>query len=224
MKKIISIFCSLALFIAPQFLSAQVIQKEINMSFGPQNAYTQDHQDADDKQVEKAWESIIKEYDGKVKKNRKSDEFESLEVLIPSISRTPINIYMTIEERKEMTSTSVFFDNGTAFVNENNASEASMNIEKILTEFGYAVQKIAVEDLMKDEEKNFKKLEKEAEKLEKQNKKLHEDIEDYQAKIVEAESDIEKNLADQDNKQMEIKTQSKLLEDIKEKLNNIGKN
>lgn len=224
MKRLNTVITLTLLFILPSFLMAQVDQKEISMSHGPQNSYVQTHEGATDKHVEKAWEAVMKKYDGKVKKNRKSDEFETLEVLIPTISRSGLNVYMTIEEKKDMSSTAIFFDNGTSFIDENVASEASMNIEKLLVEFGYEVEKNVVGDLLKEEEKNQKKILKDFEKLEKDNKNLHEDIEKYQNKIAEAESDIEKNLVDQDNKKMEIQEQESLVEKIKDRLNNIGMN
>ncbi len=205
-------------------INAQVEQKEMIMSHGPQNGYSQDHLDANEKHVSEAWKNLLKEYKGKVKKNRKSGEYEAFEVTIPMVSNQPLSVYLLVEEKENMSSSTVFVDDGTQYLDENNASEASANLNKLLIEFGHNVERLAVEDIIKEEEKTGKKFEKDLEKLETDNKKLHQDIEDYQNKIAQAELDIEKNLSEQDNKQVEIKAQTKLIEAVKDRLNNIGKN
>lgn len=202
---------------------AQVSQQEAIMSHGSQNAYVQDHPDAKEKHIEKAWKEVIKEYKGKVKKNKKSDEYETLELSVPLISRSPLNLYLKVEEKKGMSSTMLFVDDGTQYISDNNDQDANMNIEKLLTSFAFEVEKLAVEDILDDEEKNAKKLSKDLEKLEKGNTKLHEDIEDYEKKIAQAELDIEQNLKDQEAQNIEINNQAKLIEEIKDRLNNIGK-
>ncbi len=213
-----SLFCFFSLS-----LTAQIEQKEMIMSHGPQNGFVQDHADANEKHVETAWKDVLKEYKGKVKKNRKSGEYESFELSIPMVSNQPLSVYMQVEEGKNMSTSVVFVDDGTQYISENNASESSANIQKLLTDFAYKVERLAVEDILKEEEKTGKKLEKDLEKLEKENDKLHQTIEDYQNKIAQAELDIEKNLGNQDDKKVEIKGQMSIIDKVKDRLNNIGK-
>lgn len=204
-------------------IMAQVTQSEQIMSHGPQNGYTMEHPDASEKHVEEAWKDFLKEYDVKPKKNRKSNEIEAFEVSIPMISANPLSIYLSIEEKKEMATSSIFFDDGTAYIDQNNSPDGNSNIEKLLSRFQNSVEKLAVEDILEDEEKMGKNLEKDLEKLAKQNEDLHQDIEDFQNKIAQAELDIEKNLSEQDTKQVEIKEQMGVIEKVKDRLNNIGK-
>ncbi len=222
--KISSLFTlAFAFFFCGPMLFAQVQQAEVIMSHGPQNGYVQDHADAKEKHVEEAWKDLLKEYKAKPKMNRKSKELEAFEVSIPMISNNQLSIYLQVNEKEDMTTTTAFFDDGTQYLSAAN-EEASMDAEKLLMKFAQAVERLAVEDLLDDEEKLHKKLEKDLEKLEKDNQNLHDDIEDFQNKIAQAESDIEKNLGEQDDKQMEINMQMKAIEAVKERLNNIGKN
>jgi predicted nucleic acid-binding Zn-ribbon protein len=86
------------------------------------------------------------------------------------------------------------------------------------------VDRNVIEEQIKEEEKRLKDLHKDLSKLENKNDDLHKDIEKYEKKIVEAEEDIVDNLETQDDKQIEIRNQTKVVERLIKDLNSIGKN
>ncbi len=74
-----------------------------------------------------------------------------------------------------------------------------------------------------DIEIDYKQFEKDLGKLEKKNSKLHSDIEKFKEKIKKAEAAIEENLVAQDEKRIEIAQQKKVIEEVIERLNKVGK-
>jgi len=218
MKNVILLLCSLFLAFAG---NSQVSERASEISLGSQNAFVTEHPGASKKMVTKILENAIKEF-GKVKRNKKAKEWNCLQCDVPGISG-PANVYFTIEEAKGMTRSYVFFDDGTQFISSDNNSDLAANLKKKLTMVGYDVTRAVISNELDDEEGNLKDRNKELSKLEKKNKDLHNDIEKYKKKISEAEAEIEKNLHSQEDKKMEIEKQSRLVEEVTEKLNAVGK-
>lgn len=216
------VISSIVLLLLSTMLIGQASQQQVTIAGAPQNAFVQDHQGATTKHVEEAWKSVMKPY-GKTKDNRKTDAIESLGAKVPMISRSALDVYMVITKGEGMARSAVFFDNGTAFISSESNADETQGVESFLSDFADAVQRLVVEDELKDEEKNLDGLDKDLGKLIKENEKLHEAIADYERKILEAEDNITTNLKDQDDKNFEIETQKTLIEQVKEKLNNIGK-
>ena len=205
------------------YLAAQEItERAYPLSLGEQNAFVIEHDKADKKQVEKVVQKAIKEY-GKVKRNRKANEWSCLECTVPGLSGAT-NIYYKIEEGKGLTSSYLFFDDGTKFISSENAEAAAASIRKQLNYIKHDVTRVVITKEMEMEEDNLKDKNKDLEKLEKKNKELHEKIEEYRKKISEAEKNIEQNLQEQEDKKMEIEKQIKTVEEVVTRLNNVGKN
>lgn len=217
------ILITLLAFTASYFLSAQVTQVSQSMSLGTQVGFVQDHIGANDKHVEEAWKDVMKQY-GKPKMNRKSKNYESLGAVIPTVSNKPLDIYIEINEGEGQTRSAVFVDNGMQFISSENNEEAAEAMELFLNEFADATHRLVVQDELDNEEKNLDGFEKDLAKLEKENEKLHESIAEFERKIAEAEDNIVANIKSQDDKKFEIEGQKKTIEDVKEKLNSIGKN
>ncbi|MBT8191191.1 MAG: hypothetical protein HKN67_11480 [Saprospiraceae bacterium] len=203
-------------------LNAQVSETAFNMSFGKQNAFMMDHENADSKMVSKIIEDRLKDY-GKVKRNKKAKEWECLECQIGRIASSKMNIYFKVESGKNMASSYFFFDDGEKFISGENDKDISGAIEDFLTEISYDVKREVIRKELEDEEKMLKNLEKDLSKLEKKNEDLHKDIEEYKEKIYKAEKDIEKNLEEQVDKRMEITKQSKTVEKVTKVLNSVGR-
>lgn len=204
-------------------LNAQeVMQKEAVMSLGNHIAYVVDLEGADENVAKDVWEEYLKEY-GDVKRNKKAKEYFCEECKINMISPSPVQITLKIDERKGMSVASAFFDSGENFINSETDPDAAVVIEKFMYNYALTVKRKVIEDELKDAEDDLKDYTKDQEKLEKKNKDLHGDIEKYKKKIVEAEEDIEKNLQAQESKQIEIKNQTEIVEEIKNRLNSVGK-
>ncbi len=199
----------------------QVEERAADLSLGSQNAFIIEHDGADKKMVNKILENAVKEY-GKVKRNKKAKEWNCLQCTVPGLS-SPANVYFKIEEGKGMATSYLFVDDGTKFITSENAPDVAERIMKNLTNVGYDVTRAVISNELKDEENNLKDRNKEQEKLEKKNKELHEDIEKYKEKIAEAEKNIEKNLQDQEDKKMEIEKQNRVVEEVTNRLNSVGK-
>lgn len=203
-------------------LTGQVTEMESQMSLGNQNAFVMEHENADKKDVQKILEKAIKEF-GKVKRNKKADEWYCEECEVPGLPGNT-KVYFQVEEGKNMTTSYVYFDNANSFIDsESNASSAA-DLSKRLQHVGYDVQKHVIGEELKDQENTLKDRNKDLEKLEKKNKNLHEDIEKYRKKIAEAEADIEKNLQSQEDSKIEIEQQKNAVEEVTTRLNAVGKN
>jgi len=204
-------------------LMAQDIREvEKTISMGAQPAFVINHPNATVKMAEKAWEEHMKK-NGKAKKNRKSKEYETMDADINVISRTGLNVYFIAEDGADMATSYIFFDNGQEFITSATNQDAADGVYEFLTPFVYGVEKLVVEEELEQEEKSLKALGKDLEKLGKQNASYHSDIEKYKDKIRQAEMNIEKNLQAQDVKGGEIEAQKSLIEEVKKKLNSIGK-
>ena len=202
-------------------LMGQITEQKAALSLGEHNCFVTVYKDAEKKMVEKAVENAIKEY-GKVKRNRKANEWNCLQCKVPGMSGLT-NVYFKVEEGKGQISSYIFFDDGLQFINSENNPEASALVTKSLKYIGYDVSKQVITKELEREEDMLKDRNKEQKKLEDKNKDLHEDIEEYKRKISEAEKNIEKNLQEQEDKKMEIEKQSRVIQNVTDKLNNVGK-
>jgi len=201
-------------------MEAQVFDAKQELSVGTQSGFAMDHPDAEKKMVEKALDEVIKEY-GKVKRNRKAKEWNCAECKISSISSSPLSIYYKVQEGKGQVTSYLFFDDGTQFLTAD--SDANSSIEELNMKVYHNVQRRVITKELESEEKSLKGFNKDLGKLEKKNKGLHDDIEDYKEKIKKAEKGIEENLQAQEDKNIEIEQQKKKIEEVTEKLNNVGR-
>ncbi len=203
-------------------LTAQVEETSYNLRLGKQNAFTMDHEGADQKMASKILENAFKKY-GKVKKNRKASEWICSECQIGIISSSPVSVYFKVESGKNQSTSYVFFDDGEKFISEENDKTKSQSIKDLLMEIDYDVERAVIKKDLEQEEKDLKGFEKDLVKLEKKNGDYHKDIENYKKKIIEAEENIEKNLQSQEDKTMEIIKQRRKVESTTSKLNHVGR-
>ncbi len=202
-------------------LTGQVQEGKSALSLGEHNCFLTIHKGADKKMVEKAVENSVKEY-GKVKRNRKANEWNCLQCTVPGMAGLT-NVYFKVEEGKGQIESYVFFDDGLQFISSENNPEATKAVTQSLKYIEYDVTRQVITKELDSEEDNLKDRNKEQKKLEDKNKDLHGDIEEYKKKISEAEKEIEKNLQEQEDKKMEIEKQSRVIQDVTDRLNNVGK-
>ncbi len=213
----------LAAMIIPYFLSAQILEKQENTSFGMQPCLTTTIQNINKKDVIKLWKKFFKKY-GKVKKNSKAKEYYSTGVRINRIKAgDPIDVYAKFTDFVTDTKISLFFDLGTAFLSKEEFPDEYSGAEDFLNEFSVYVRKYIVKNQLKEAEYMLKKLNKKLLKDKKDNQKLHEKIETYKNKIKKAENDIKLNIAAQKDLENKIDLQSMKLKELQNKLNSIDK-
>jgi valyl-tRNA synthetase len=207
------------------FISAQTVTEgDQSMSLGKQMGFQIDIDGAKEDLAEDVWEDFIKDF-GKGKKNKKAREYYSVGARVPLISSSNnVDIYIRFDERVNMTTATMWVDLGDSFVNSNEYPKEAQGVEEFLKDFYLAVKKEAIENEMKEQEKAMEKLEKELRKLEDKNSDYHKDIEKAKEKIEKAEKNIEQNLKDQEDQRIIIEQQRKVIEEIIERLNNLGRN
>lgn len=223
MKKYILLFALLVGSIS--FTFAQSVNEDMkSMSLGKQAGFEIDIDGADEDLTEDVWKKYIKDF-GKSKRNKKAREYYSVGARVPLISSLDnIDIYIRFDEKVKMTTATMWVDLGEGFVNSDEHPKEAQGAEEFLTNFYLAVKKKAIEEEMKDQEKVLKKMDKELRKLEKKNTGYHKDIEKAKEKIEKAEKNIEQNLKDQEDQRITIEQQKKVIEEIVERLNNLGRN
>lgn len=206
-------------------VSAQTINEETkSMSLGKQVGYQVDIDGADEDLTEDVWKDFIKDF-GKTKRNKKAREYYSVGAKVPLINgANELDLYIRFDERVNMTSVMLWVDLGESFVNSNEYPKEAQGAQEFLMNFYLAVKKKAIEEEMKEQEKIFSNMEKDLRKLEKKNTDYHQDIEKAKEKIEKAEKNIEQNLKEQEDQRITIEQQRKVIEEIIERLNNLGRN
>lgn len=203
---------------------AQVEEGAVMMSTGEHNAFTVVLKNADYKRAENVWKEYTKPF-GKFDRDRKRKEYRAESINIPSISRsTDYSVTLKLNEQKNQTTAHVFFQSDGRYVDSRMDPEVADNMRAFVEHFQFDVDRKVIEEQIKKEEDRLKNLHKDLSKLENKNNDLHKNIEKYEKKIVEAEEDIVDNLKSQDDKQIEIRNQTKVVESLTKDLNSIGRN
>lgn len=159
MKKITVFIALLAISSVGYAQIGAVSPVKVKMSQGVQDGFKVLIPEVDAWGAEKAWEKLIRGYDGKTSKVSKTEDLESVNVLIPSIEDTAIVVYSNFNQTPEGVYMNVFFvSHGTYF---NNASSKSAAINKLLKEFARITAYDAVNERLENEAKQLEKLEKE---------------------------------------------------------------
>ncbi len=222
MKNLFSVLMALFLCAAVNGQSL-VYESNETMSLGNQPAYVVEIEGADKKISEKMLKEYLKDF-GKVERNKKAKEYYAEQIRIPSIqSGNPVNVIAKIEEGKDMTRVFFWIDNGQEFVSSESHATSADGAGIFADDYRIKVRKEVVRKQLEDQEDELKDLEKHLKKLMDKNEDYHNEIEKCNEKIRKAESNIEKNLGDQDEKRMEIEKQKAVVEEIIRKLNDIGR-
>jgi hypothetical protein len=174
--------------------------------------------EASESDVEKAWKSLMKDYDAKV--STKDGVFAD-NAKITEISANTVDVYALTAKTDDGIKLTVAIDLGGVFLSSSTHSAEYKAAEKIIKNFAITVSKKAVEEKLDDASDAQKKLESDLKDLEKKNTRLHNDIEGYKNKITEAEKDIEDNVKDQETTTKSIEAQKKVVEEIQKKLDGI---
>ena len=212
------------LLLAGSTLLAQVIEKDMRMSSGVQNALVVELHGSNKKRAESIWKDFSKDF-GKLQRDKKTDEHFLLNVVMPSIDpEYAVTVYTKFDEYDDMTRAYFWFKMDDRFLNSIDDEKEINGADALLTDYSIAVEKEVVKDELKKEEDTLKDLQKDLDKLEKKNKDLLRDIEKAKDTIRKAEADIEQNIKDQDAKNKEIKEQEKNVEKVSDKMNKVGKN
>ncbi|MDX1684046.1 MAG: hypothetical protein R3275_02360 [Saprospiraceae bacterium] len=197
----------------------QVTEQAKTMSLGTQNALIVGVPDADERTIERQWKDYLGEY-GRVRRNRKAGEYYADDIKIPSISGAgTLDVYSWAKDGQLIT----FFDMGNGFLSSESHPSDYRNAVVFLNEFKYHVQRYIINEELEEQEDELDDLKDQLERLKKNNDDYHEDIEEAKEAIAEAEANIEQNVVDQKNKKKEIEGQKNVIEEIRNRLENVGK-
>ena len=205
-------------------VSAQVVEQDATMSEGVKNAFVIDLANADAKMAENVWKNYIKSF-GKSKKDRKTKEWRSESIIIPSVD--PSASFMLIGKFEKLNNSSrayVWLKNSEEYLTSAAYTSEARGIKVFLEDYALEVEKAVIQEELDGEAKVLKGLEKDLEKLIKKNEGYHKDIEKAKEAILKAENAIAQNLKDQEAKRQEIQGQQGVIGEVQEKLNSVGKN
>lgn len=188
-----------------------------SMSLGDHNAIVL-HMPYEAKFADNIWKDYLKNFKGKSKKVKRSDEVFTDDANISYISNNTVDIYSVIQSDGDGSELKLWMDLGGGFVDSQNFPDAFEGVKVFLQGYEKAlnVENIKVE--LKNEENRLKDLERDLSKLERLNEKYHKEIEDWKAKIAENESLLEKNVIDQDEAKKMIDDQKETIRQVEVKL------
>lgn len=194
-------------------------QVNVKMSQGDQTGWRVLLPELSEKEVENAWKKAMKDLGAKFDKVKKSDDKISEGANMPSVSPSPINIYVQFQEDKKGTYIITFVDmGGGTFLTAANNPESSKAWEEYITSFARKTVVDVLKSRLEDSEKDLKGKEKDLKKLKKNKEDYEKDIKNAEETIKQRRKDIEQNAKDQGTKEQEIEEQKKAVEEIKKKI------
>ncbi|MFN4253555.1 MAG: hypothetical protein ACK4Q5_00930 [Saprospiraceae bacterium] len=204
-------------------LRAQNIVQETEKGGRP--CFRIDFAKTDEGLVEKLWKNFVKDqFDGKLKKDKKTDEWSVLGLQSSIVSGDKFDLYSVVENYAGDGATLfVWFDVGGGYLNRRDHPERTDNTVDALRQFYFSVRREVIGKELEQQADKLKDFEKKLKNLKKDNEDLHKDIENYKAKIKKAEEDILKNEQEQTKTIVDIETQKKTVEDVKARLDNVEK-
>jgi hypothetical protein len=215
------IFLGLLLLAATE-LTAQVTDRQQQMSRGNNASLVLELPSAEDKLVEDLWTDWLKDnYKVKTSKTRKTrtGELSSLNFRLPGISAGGnIDLYSVVEEVGDGSELSIWIATPRGYVSPELDSGQYIEAEKMLMRFALAVSRAQIEDDVDSEEDHLKELERDLKRLQRDKEKAENEIADARRRIEELEAEIVSNEAEQELKQDEIVSQTRVVEDTKRKL------
>lgn len=217
MKRIIAILpIVFSLYVSAQ--NIKVKEDKEDLGGGKNPVLTVIIPEADDADVEKAWKSLMKDYNAKV--SNKDGVFAD-NAAISEISANTVDVYAITKKDDNGVKLIVAIDLGGAFISESTHSTEYNAAEKIIEKFAVEISKKAVNKKLEDAKDKQKDLEDNLAQLIKKKEKLEKEIEEYKKKITTNEEDIVINKSDQEKAAKLIEDQKKAVEVVQKKLDEI---
>ncbi|MBK8555408.1 MAG: hypothetical protein IPL65_06345 [Lewinellaceae bacterium] len=222
----LQILASAAFFLLTGTVHAQwnvVRETEQMMSFGSRPCFQVEFQNTSDNTVLEVWKDFVsKNFDAKIKKDRKTKEWVATDVKASYLNSGGVTIYATIEEDGKNAVLNAWFDIGQPhFLNSRDNAREAREVADAMRLFYYDVRRAVIGEEQKAAEKELTNVENNLKKLQKENDSLHKAIDDYNAKIKKAEQDILDNTKQQEAAIIDIDNQKKNIEGIQNRLKNV---
>ncbi|MEM9835078.1 MAG: hypothetical protein AAF828_01170 [Bacteroidota bacterium] len=212
------LFLALLIFAGAK-VQAQITSEMMSMSQGSHEALVLELPGADDKMVQKLWMDFTKKnYKAKTKRDRKSDEYRSLNIEIPGVSvGSMVDMYAKVNERGSGSELAVWIGSNDGWINPESLPDRYVEAEKMMMRFALDVSREQIRLQVIEEEKMLKELEKDLESLKRDKDKYLKAIEKAKQVIADSEAAIIDNEKSQEDKAKEIEDQRKVVEDTKKK-------
>lgn len=222
MKRVSMYMLTFLVAALPFVASAQVKEGEKLMSLGNNNSLSIELPKVKADFAEKIWKNFVKQYKGKYTKDKKNKEFFLDNALIAGLnSGNTIDVHASFVEMGENTTFSVWFNLGGAYISSAQFKEQYTEAEKLVLKYAIETAAAQTKVQLEDQQDELKKQEKQLKKLEEKNADFKKDIENWKAKIKQAELDIEANVKAQGDQKIKIGEQRKMVDEIQKKLDSL---
>lgn len=224
MKKIISLLFLLLLF--SNIVNSQNLRVEEvveNMSKGAQKGLAIEIPEISEEFLFKEFKDWVDKFKGKTKVDKKNNEVFSDDAFLKEISANTFDIYGKIINKGKTQRLVMFIDLGGAFLNTQMHADKYKIMEGQLLELGRSVIKNDLKTKLDEAENTLKRLEKEKKDLEQEQSKSLKNIEDAKNTIKKEEENIEANKKKQVEKDQQIVSQTKIVEELRNQYQNLKK-
>ncbi len=223
MKKITTTCLLILVFVALNLTS--IAQKTVvnetseNLGGSLNPAFTVFIENAEYKTVMKAWKSLFEDKKGKVETSK--NDVNVSNAVFPLLSSTPVAVFSRILEDKTGVKITVAFTKEGQYISGSRMPAEAQTVKKIVYDFVVSIKKKMIQDKLEEANKDLEKLQDKNKDLVNRKASLEKDIQNYNDKIKQAESDIQENIKQQEESKAKIESQTKLVEETKTKLGSV---
>lgn len=215
----------LSTLLAPLFVSAQerprydIYESSRDFLSGPANAMVMELPGVREKMAEKVWRDYFDKLKGRAKRSKeiKGHVFPEVEIY-PIGGYDKMNVYYRLEESKERTTLTVWFDRKGGVLRSDEDAAAYREAVKFLEDYGLQVHISQVQEELEAEEKNLKNLEKDMDRLKRDHDGYQRDIEQARERIAKAEQQTIDNVKEQGRIQEIIRQQQDKVKEVQERI------
>jgi methyl-accepting chemotaxis protein len=180
---------------------------------GKHNAFETIIYKSDTKTVEKAWESLMKDYGASVKSKK---EIFADDATIKTISANTIDVYAIVKELKDgEVKLWVAFDLGGAFISSTQHAIQFDQAMQIVQDFAINITKESFDEFISEEERSLEKLQNKHDRMVSDKDNLKKQNEDYRERIEKNTQEMEQLTKDIEEQLKEIEEKAKEIEEIK---------
>ncbi len=172
----------------------------------------------DSKAAQAGWRKFCKNYEGKVIKVKKSNDYLTTAVAIPSLGEGTYNLYAQFSETPEGVFMMSFVEIGGSFLNSHQHKEQSKEWSRLIKGLAKGLTIDAIESEMKREEKALRDSNRDLDKLIKDKRTFEKDISDCEKTIEDRKSQLVTNAKDQETQKSDIIEQEKQVDKVKNEL------
>lgn len=213
----------IVLLMNSSFLQAQksipVKETTAGMSLGQRNGFAIFIEEGSRKEAEEVLDDFLKQYAKKPETDKVTkNELMVNDIIIPTISQQPVDLYFLFDERKDGVEVIGFFDMGTSFLSAQVFPDNYKSGMMFMERFGLRVEKVRVEAEVKEATEQMEKLQRDKTDLEKEKARLEKSISDCEATISEAKSSLNTNAENTRSKETQIKEHESKMSSLKKKL------